>query len=236
MQPRDGHRAGLEAMLLAATLAADATGHLADLGAGSGAAGLAAASRLPDLKVLLVERSGIMADLARSSLALPQNHHLMTRTDVLQADVTLRGNARQDAGLADNAFDHVLTNPPFNDARDRATPDPLKAEAHLMSASLWEDWLRTAGAILKPGGSVALIARPESMASLLPAAEKRFGSLRLLALHPHQGEAAIRIILRGIKGSRARLSIGPPLVLHQPDGALTSVADDLINGRSSMDI
>jgi hypothetical protein len=64
-QPRDGHRVGHDAILLAAATDA-ATGQRAvDLFAGVGAAGLALASRVPGLEVVLVEVDAELVTLAR---------------------------------------------------------------------------------------------------------------------------------------------------------------------------
>ena len=62
VQPRGaGHRAGVDAMMLAAAVPSDFAGRLADFGAGAGAAGLAVASRCPEAAVVLVENSAEMA-------------------------------------------------------------------------------------------------------------------------------------------------------------------------------
>lgn len=220
VQPaRGAHRAGMDAMLLAATVPGNAEGRLADLGAGAGAAGLAAAARVPAIAVTLVERSPVMADFARRSLALENNVELAARAAVVEADVTLTGAARRAAGLADEAHDFVIMNPPFNKAEDRRTPDRLKAEAHAMDhEDLFDRWLRTAGAILKPGGQLSVIARPESLAALLAAAEGRFGGAEITPVHPRKGDDAIRILLTAIKGSRAHLLLRPPIFIHEEKG------------------
>ena len=57
---------------------------------------------------------------------------------MLAADVALTGKARAAAGLADGAFDFAIMNPPFNAEHDRATPDELKREAHVMPDGLFE--------------------------------------------------------------------------------------------------
>jgi len=121
VQPRTGHRAGMDAMMLAAAVPSAFAGRLADFGAGAGAAGLAVLSRCPEAQVVLVERSTEMAGFAATTLTHPGNAHLGNRASVLTADVTLSGRARTQAGLADNSFDFVIMNPPFNAARDRAT-------------------------------------------------------------------------------------------------------------------
>lgn len=235
LQPeKGGHRAGMDAMLLASLVADERDIRVADLGAGAGAAGLAVATRLPKAQVLLVERSSLMADYARRSLMLAENAALAERASVLEADVTLRGKARVEAGLPDDHFHHVIMNPPFNDGRDRRTPNALKAEAHAMTEDLFEQWIRTAGAIMIPGGQLSLIARPQSVAEIIAACGKRFGGLELTAIHPRPREDAIRLLVTAIKGSKARLVWRAPLFMHAETGhAFTSIVDDLNNGRTA---
>jgi tRNA1(Val) A37 N6-methylase TrmN6 len=62
-----GHRSGMDAMLLASLVADERQIRVADLGAGAGAAGMAVASRLDNATVTLVERSPTMAAFARRS-------------------------------------------------------------------------------------------------------------------------------------------------------------------------
>lgn len=236
LQPRGrGHRAGMDAMLLAALVDQEGSIEVADLGAGAGAAGLAVAARLSGARVVLYERAPEMCDFARRSIALPENAGIASRAEVMEADVALTGRARIAAGLPDDRFDHVIMNPPFNDARDRATPDGLKAAAHAMTDNLFEAWIRTAGAIMKPGGQLSLIARPESMAEIIAACGRRFGGIEVTAVHPRLGESAVRILVTAIKGSRSRLSFRFPLVMHDdPDShRFAADVDDLNNGRGA---
>ncbi len=235
LQPKGrGHRAGMDAMLLAALVADDRPVRVADLGAGAGAAGLAVAARLAKAQVVLFERSAEMADYARRSILLPENAHLAGRASVVEADVTLTAKARNDAGLIDESFHHVIMNPPFNDAGDRRTPDALKAEAHAMTDGLFESWLRTAGAIMIPGGQLSLIARPQSIAEIITACGRRFGGIEITAIHPRPGENAVRILVTGIKGLRARLSLRAPLVMHEEGShKFSPLVDDFNNGRAA---
>ncbi|MEA3535752.1 tRNA1(Val) (adenine(37)-N6)-methyltransferase [Rhizobium sp. CC-YZS058] len=227
-----GHRSGMDAMLLASLVSTP--GRVVDLGAGAGAAGLAVAARLEAANVLLVERAPDMAQFARRSLMLAENAHLSARCQVLEADVTLAGRARQAAGLLDDAFDHAIMNPPFNNAADRQTPDPLKAAAHAMSDDLFEAWIRTAGALLRPGGQLSLIARPESIAEIILACGRRFGGIEITALLPRAGEDAVRILVTAIKQSRARLRLRAPLIMHEAGShRFTPTVDALNNGRAA---
>lgn len=235
VQPKGrGHRSGMDAMLLAALVADDRSVRVADLGAGAGAAGLAVASRLAGAEVVLFERSAEMAEYARRSILLPDNAHVAGRISVIEADVTLTAKARNDAGLVDDSFHHVIMNPPFNDAGDRRTPDALKAEAHAMIDGLFESWIRTAGAIMISGGQLSLIARPQSIAEIVAACGRRFGGIEITAIHPRQGENAVRILVTGIKGSRARLSLRAPLIMHEEGShKFSPLIDDFNNGRAA---
>lgn len=235
VQPKGrGHRSGMDAMLLASLVADDRAIRVADLGAGAGAAGMAVASRLDRAQVVLFERSPEMAEFARKSLALAENARFVARISVIEADVTLTGKDRNEAGLADDSFDHVIMNPPFNDANDRLTPDALKAEAHAMTDGLFERWLRTAGAIMIPGGQLSLIARPESVGEIIAACGRRFGGIEITPIHPRDGENAVRILVTAIKGSRARLAFRAPLVMHgEGTHKFSDFVDDFNNGRAA---
>ncbi|MGB8816400.1 MAG: methyltransferase [Rhizobiaceae bacterium] len=236
VQPKGaGHRSGIDAMMLAAAVPDDFKGRLADLGAGAGAAGLAVAARCADANVVLVEIDPAMTAYTAKTLKHESNQSLAPRVSCLESDVTLTGKPRADSGLADNSFDFAIMNPPFNAAHDRRTPDLAKVNAHVMSEGLFEAWLRTASAIVRPGGGVALIARPQSIGDILAALKGRFGTVKILPVHPRANEPAIRIIATGIKGSRAGLTLEPPHVLHGAVGnAFLPRAEAINNGEACL--
>ncbi|MDR0253190.1 MAG: methyltransferase [Brucellaceae bacterium] len=230
-----GHRSGIDAMILAGAVPSDFKGRVADLGAGAGAAGLAVASRCAQTQVTLIERSPDMLLYAQKSCALSENAHMHGRLTCLQADVTMTGPARHAAGLADNQFDYVIMNPPFNQQNDRATPDDLKAQAHVMHEGMFESWIRTASGILRPRGQIAIIARPANISEMLAALERRFGSIAITPIHARPEEPAIRVVITGIKGSRAPVFLAPALILHKSSGhEFTPRAESLINGCDSL--
>lgn len=230
-----GHRSGMDAMVLAASVPGGFTGTVADLGAGAGAAGFAVVSRCPSAVAVLVERDPQMADCAVQSVDLKENAYLRDRLSVLRADVELSGHERTAAGLADRSFDFVIMNPPFNDDTNRQTPDPLKQTAHVMTSGMLEAWLRTAAAILRPGGQFSLIARPSSLAAILATCKGRFGGLQVKPVHPDQGKSAIRVVVRGEQGSKADLMLCPPLILHEPGKpGFADLADAICNGRATL--
>lgn len=236
VQPKDaGHRAGVDAMILAAAVPSAFSGRLADFGAGAGAAGLAVASRCRKATAVLVENAAEMAHFAQLTLEHPRNAHLQGRTAVLVADVALTGRIREKAGLADGSFDYVIMNPPFNAAKDRPTPDALKQKAHVMEDGLFEAWIRSAAAITKPRGGLAIIARPVSLAPILAALAGRFGSAEIMPVHPRADAPAIRIVVRAKRASRGALTLQPPLILHDgPEDGFSARADAINNGKAAL--
>ncbi|WP_336294049.1 tRNA1(Val) (adenine(37)-N6)-methyltransferase [Bartonella sp. CB169] len=230
VQPRKhGHRSGMDAMLLASLVPNNLKGKVVDLGAGAGAAGLAVASRCLEVHVTLVERSAFMVYYAQKTLMLKQNKKLAERICLLEADVTFKGKNRLKVGLEDNSFDFAIMNPPFNSPADRKTPDKQKSEAHVMPEAMFDNWLRSAAAIVKPSGYLGLIARPQSLTDILHALEGRFGGICVIPVHARATTAAIRILLYAKRGSRAALSVLPALVLHEGDGNAFSPRIDAIN-------
>ena len=137
----------------------------------------------------------------------------------------LNSRERREAGLVESA-NCVVTNPPFFDAHAvRVSPDEGKARAHVLAgaeagASL-SDWIQASLAMLAPGGRFVMIHRPEALSAILAAIGDRLGALALLPVHPTIGASAHRLLVSGVKGSKAPLRLAPGLVLHGADGRLT---------------
>jgi tRNA1(Val) A37 N6-methylase TrmN6 len=213
-QPAKGHRAGTDAILLAAAAPAEVSGLVLDIGAGVGAAGLALAKLRPQLTFGLVENDPFAAALARDNLSL---NGLVGLGQVYEADV-LSAESLSAAGLLAGSARLVITNPPFLDpARARLSSEPGKRAAHAMPAAqphALSAWIVACIALLEAGGLFVMIHKPEALPEILAALAGRAGALALLPVHAREGEPATRILLRGKKGGRAPLAIAPPLVLH----------------------
>ena len=220
LQPARGHhRAGLDAILLAAALGPETEGAVFDLGAGVGVAGMAVAARCARTRVTLVEREPELAALALTALARPANRAFDDRVRVVEADL-LSAASRAAAGLADGSADHVVMNPPYYPpAAVRASPEAGRAGAHVLAEGGVDAWFRAAAALVAPGGTATAIFRADGIAELFAAASGRFGAAILLPVHPREGEPASRLIVRATKGSRGRPALLPGLVLHGEAGS-----------------
>jgi tRNA1(Val) A37 N6-methylase TrmN6 len=221
VQPAAGHhRAGLEAVLLAASLETRISGTVADLGAGVGVAGFCVAARCKRARVVLVERDPVAIACAREGLARPANAAFADRVRIIPADISAPEADRTTAGMGRDLAEHVIINPPFyGSAANSRSPEPARADAHVLGASGLDAWFRAAASILKFGGDLTVIFRADGVDALLAAAARRFGAVDILPVHPRPEAPAHRILLRAVKGSRAGLRLMPSLILHDETGS-----------------
>ncbi len=226
-QPKSGHRAGHDAMLLAASTAAKASDRVVEFGAGVGAAGLALAKRVGGIDLVLVE-----IDPGLAALAHENARDNAIAAGIIVVDVTSSAEAFAKAGLPPDSVDAVLMNPPFNDAaRHRVSPDALRASAHVADSTTLDSWVHAARRILKSGGALTLIWRADGIAEALAAFGKGFGSLAILPVHADAGRPAIRVLIRGVKGGKAPARVLSSLVLNDESGLPNKGVAEMLSGK-----
>jgi tRNA1(Val) A37 N6-methylase TrmN6 len=229
-QLKSGHRAGHDAMLLAAATAAAPGNRVVDFGAGVGAAGLAVARRVETIDLVLVEIDVTLAALARANAAanaLP--------AEVVVLDVEASAESFAAAHLTPDSAEIVLMNPPFNDsARHRASPDRAREVAHVASATTLESWVHAARRILKPKGVLTLIWRADGLAEVLSALDRGFGSIELLPVHANLTAPAIRILVRAVKGGRAPMQLHASLLLNDQSGVPNKQVQEILAGEGTL--
>lgn len=229
-QPKSGHRAGHDAMLLAAATAARPGDRVVDFGAGVGAAGLALAKRVAAIKLVLVE---IDADLA--ALACGNAAANAIAAEVVVLDVTSEAGAFAAAGLVPDSADVVLINPPFNNsARHRASPDKARVSAHVATAATLESWIHASRRILKSGGVLTLIWRADGITEVLAALHRGFGSLKILPVHGDPTMPANRVLIRAIKGGKAPTEIHPALMLNEEPTVPNKWVQEILAGKGAL--
>src|ERR1700682_5984896 len=228
LQPAEGHRAGHDAILLAA--AAPMSKHAIDLGAGIGTAGLALLAREAAERVTLVEIDAALAELARENA---RRNGYSERTEVIVADIRKPARGKSPAALADL----VIMNPPFNDpGRRNVSPDAGRRRAHAAADSELDHWCAAADRALAVAGRLVLIHRPDAIETILASLAGRFGAAEIIPIFPRPGAAAIRVIVRAVKGRRTPPSLRPGLVLNDTDGRPTAVAEAILRDAAALDI
>lgn len=227
-QPKRGHRAGHDAILLAAATPAWPGRRVVEFGAGVGAAGLSVARRVTGVDLTLVEIDPALALLAGTNA---DANGLNARVATL--DVTASPDVFAASGLGPDSADVVLMNPPFNDAgRHRASPDPVRKVAHVAATDTLETWSHAARRVLKSGGVLTLIWRSDGLAAVLAALDRGFGSVEILPVHPTPGAPAIRVLVSAVKGGRAPMVLHPGFVLQGAEGGPSAEAQAILDGKA----
>ncbi|NQU69409.1 MAG: methyltransferase [Rhodospirillales bacterium] len=223
-QPRDGFRAGIDSVLLAAAVPAIDGSLVLEPGAGVGAAALCLAARVPGCRIAGLELQPELVRLGRENIQLNGAETIVQMTE---GDLT-----QPPAHLTPGSFDHVMMNPPFLAAGRVHTPtDPSRAMAHVEGAAGLADWLDFALKMLRPKGSVTLIHRADRLDQALAALTGVTGEIVVFPLWPgREGKPAKRVIIRARKDIRAPTRLAPGLVLHQDDGSYTTEADAILRG------
>ncbi|CAH2599877.1 Methyltransferase [Rhodovastum atsumiense] len=216
IQPRQGHRTGLEPVLLAAAVPARPGERVLEGGTGSGAGLLCLAARVPDLRGVGLERCPATAALARANAEANGFDQL----SVLAGDLAeLR---------PEGVFDHAFANPPWH-GTGTASPDSAREAAKRAAPGLFGLWAARLAAPLRPRGTLTLVVAAAALPACLQAlAVAGCGSASVFPLWPKAGREAKLMLLRGIKGGRAPCRLLPGLVLHESDGRFTAAAEAVL--------
>jgi tRNA1(Val) A37 N6-methylase TrmN6 len=213
-QPARGHRFGHDAILLAAAVPAQPEERVLELGAGVGAASLALLSRVPGTDATLIEIDPALCELADRNIS---RNGFADRARAMALDAEADPEMFREAGAVPHSFDHVIANPPFNDATHQPSPDALRRRAHEGPAGLLAGWVATAREMLKGSGRITLIWRAEGLDQVLSVLQDGFGDISVIPVYPAPERLAIRVIVGATKGSDAPQRTLHGLTLNGPD-------------------
>jgi tRNA1Val (adenine37-N6)-methyltransferase len=209
VQPRDGFRFSVDALLLAlfALEGAVSRERFCELGAGCGVIA-AILSRRPGVTGAVVERDPVMVECLAATL---RENGLNGRIDLLGSDLrALR--ERVPAG----SFMSVVSNPPyFAVGRGRVDPALPQAGARHELAGTMADFLSAARYVLRPRGRLHLIypaVRLGECLQLLPA--HKLQPTRLQLVHQRVNRRASHFLLEAAKSSGPELVVEAPRVVH----------------------
>lgn len=235
-QPASGPRTAIDALFLAAAVPAIAgkKQRVLEAGAGTGVASLALCARVGDAQLTGVEVQPGLAALARENARL---NNFSERCRIIEADIMAPAHVLEDAGLVRESFDHVAANPPFYaSGQHREAADPQVARAYGAKPGDLEKWVRFLAAMAAPRATMTMIHRAEMLGELLALFEGRFGALAVYPLFAREGAPAKRILVQGIKGSRAPVELFQGLILHKPDGDYTETADGVLRAMAGLSL
>jgi len=211
-QPESGFRAGLDAVMLAASVPARPGEEVLELGSGAGTASLCLSARVAGCSIKGVEIDPELVSFGDQNAKLNRANAEFICADVFSLPPGLK-----------REFAHVFCNPPFHEGQ--ASPDAARDRA-LRDAGRLGDWLELGLKRTVSGGTFTTIVRADRMGealSLLPEC-----GVRIFPFWPRSGAPAKRVVIQAVKGSRSSLTVLSGLVLHEGDGRYTPAADAIL--------
>lgn len=224
LQPAKGFRAGLDAVMLAAAIAARSGSEVLELGSGVGTASLCLAARVHGCGVTGVETDGGLVEL---SIRNAKANGVADRVTFVEDDIFAMRPALR------HQFDHVMCNPPFHGDDGMRSPDARRERA-LRDNHRLRDWFEIGLKRVAARGTLTFIVRADRLKEVI--AHLPENGVTVFPLWPKPVEPAKRVIVQIRRGSRAQSVILPGLVLHDDSGKYTPEADAVLRGERALSL
>lgn len=218
LQPKEGFRASIDPIFLAASVPVKSGDHVLDVGTGSGAAALSILVREPWAWVAGLDVQANLVALANRSA---ERNHKAERASFMIGDIA---SDVPDHRLG--SYDHVMSNPPFFPAGSGQVPkNNARALATVESSADLSSWIEFMVSALREGGTITLIHRAEREDEIFGLLTAGCGDFRVLELLPSEQDSDNKLlVVQAIKG-RQDISVSrTELILHEPDGEFTEDA------------
>ncbi len=222
LQPRDGYRFSVEAILLGRFARARRRDRVLELGAGCGVVSMMLAAIYGAREVVAMEIQPAMAALIARNADL----NSLAQVSVVHADL----RKRKIAGLKPGSFDLVVANPPYH-ARGsgRESPNRSRRIARGSAEGSLADFIGAAARYARFGATIAIVfAAPRSAELIALLRAHALEPKRIRFVHPRIGLPASTILVAAAKGGGIEVKIEPPLALYSEPGVYTAEAQDML--------
>lgn len=250
IQPSYGFRFGEDSVLLAAIASescpqASRRIRVVDLGAGSGAVSVLMAARNRQLDLHAIELDTHRFNCLQRNIRI---NNLSDRMSALQLDIRRlidgKNNGSWPHELKPSEFDVVVMNPPYRKpvktSIDRWESGDNKVRSTLMAgeemAVSLEELLVVSARLLKPGGRLIMVHRPQRLPDIIESMRKTaIEPVSLQVMESLPAKAPSRLIVVGRKGIKSGgFRWLAPLVVYSRPGQMTEKAASLYGHELSL--
>ena len=210
IQHHRGYRFSIDPVLLADFVTITAGDRVIDLGCGGGIISLLLARWTAAQQIVRIELQPAQVHRAQRNVIL---NGLEAKVEIHQGD--LRELTENCFGL----FDRVVSNPPFRAPQSGQCShgDERAKSRHELSGGL-NDFLTTASALLRQGGSLSMIHIAERLVDILAGMrDARIEPKRIRMIHSRRDSEARLVLVEGRKLGRPGIEMEPPLFVYQGD-------------------
>lgn len=218
-------RLGSDSVMLAAFAKYKKNARVCDLGCGTGALSLLALGYEPSLTIDGLDILPSALELFAKNMAL---NGLEGRIQGHLGDI-----AADKLPLEAGRYDLVISNPPYFSGSQGAVPKSQAiASARHGQGCTPEQLCRTAGRLLKNGGSFCLVYRCQALPRLMVSMTEAGLEPKRLRFIQHRADTAPKVfLLEARKGGKPGMETEAPLILKNNDGSDTSEAHAIYQGK-----
>lgn len=206
---------GQDTMLLSDFACPPARGKVMDLGCGNGALSVLLCARHPHISVTGLEIQPEVAALAQENI---RHNQLEQRMQVLCGDMK-----QCKALFPTGSFDYIVCNPPYFAQNSGFSAKNInKSTARQDSSGTAADAVQAAAYLVKFGGRVAFVYRPERVCELISQMkERQLEPKRMRFVHQHASAVPSAVLIEARRGSASGVQILPPLLVCGENGEHT---------------
>lgn len=213
IQDRELFSYGVDAVILSAF--GKPKGVVVDLGTGTGIIPLRLADRKDIQKLYGVEIQKRVCEMAQESVRI---NGLEDRIEVLNRDLKELPDVFGKATV-----DTVITNPPYMKPGGAIVnkDDNFAISRHEIAATL-EDIAEVSSYLLRPGGKLFMVHRPNRLVDVLCTLRARELEPKYIQwVHSKKSKQANLFLLEAVKGGKRDLKFRDPIIIYKEDGTYT---------------
>lgn len=228
LQPKDGFRAAIDPIFLAASIPVENGDSVLDVGAGTGAAALALITRAPWAWASCIDvQPELTALCARSAT----RSGIAERIGVLAWDIM-----KKPTPIDTQTYDHVMSNPPYMKADTGQKPKTrAKLLASVETTATLEQWTAFMLDRLKEGGTFSMVHRADRLDEILSLIDGPLGELKIIDLQTKDdGRPTKRVIVQGTKGGTTTEPARRQIIVHEDDGTYSAEGHDILRGAKAL--
>ena len=206
---------GMDAVLLSGFATVNEGEKALDLGTGTGILPILLEAKNKGEHYTGLEIQRESAEMASRSV---KYNDLQDKIDIIEGDIkdasTIFGKA---------SFEVVTSNPPYmTNHHGLKNPSDAKAIArHELLCSL-DDVVRETAAVLKPKGRCYFVHRPFRLVEIFEAMRKyKIEPKRMRLVYPYVDKQPNMVLIEGVRGGGAQLTVEPPLIVYDAPGKYT---------------
>jgi len=212
---------GVDAVFLAHFSKSNETDRVLDMGTGNGIIPILMVGRYNSKQIIGLEIQKINVDMAKRSVQL---NHLEDKIHIVEGDIR-----QADQLLPLSSFDLITCNPPYMPSgKGLKNSVSVKAIARHEILCTLEDVIRAGSRLVKVGGRLCLIHRPQRLVDLLSLLRQyKMEPKRMRFIHPYKDEAPNLVMVEAIRQGKPMMKVEAPLFVYKAAGIYSDEINEI---------